>query len=130
MKRILQLFLVLVMVLAFVPCVYATSFSTLQTDFANGGNPTVPKAIIGSGQLYTGPCRILSINYFSTTSGDLVAIYDTIDPALPIATLEFEMGISANNSSAQLNCLQAPFEHGIRVQSTNAASVTTVVFDY
>jgi hypothetical protein len=130
MKRILRMFLVMAVLLAFVPCVYATSYDLLKTNFAQGGNPTNTKAIIGSGQLYTGPCRILSVNFFSSTAGDYAAIYNTVDPSYPIADLEFEMGIAANNTNAQPYCPQAPFDKGIRVLSSSATSVTTVVFDY
>ena len=128
MKRVLWLFLILM--LAFTTCAYATSYDTLKTNFAQGGNPTVPKAIIGSGQLYTGPCRILSVNFYSSTAGDMVGIYDTVDPTCPIATLEFEMGISANTSNAPMYSPNAPFLNGIRILSSSATAVTTVVFDY
>jgi hypothetical protein len=129
MKRVMWFFLVVAM-LAFTTCAYATSYDLLKTNFAQGGNPTNTKAIIGSGQLYTGPCRILSVNFFSSTAGDYAAIYNTVDPTLPIADLEFEMGIAANNTNAVPYHPDAPFDKGIRVQSTNATAVTTVVFDY
>jgi hypothetical protein len=102
----------------------------LATDFAQGGNPTKTRCIIGSGQIYTGPCRIISVNFYSLTAGDKIGVYDTVNAGYPITDLEFEMGISANTSSAPPYYPQAPFVNGIRVLSTNANSVTTVVFDY
>jgi hypothetical protein len=129
MKRgLLFLSLVMVMVLVFIPCVYATNFDTLKTNFAQGGNPSITKTIVGSGQIYVGPCRIISINYFSSTAGDKAAIYNTADPYYPY-DLEFEMGISANNTSDKIYP-NAPFENGISIYSSSLTSVTTVVFDY
>jgi len=130
MKRVLRLFLVLVLMLAFTTCAYATSYDLLKTNFAQGGNPTNKKCIIGSGHLYTGPCRILSINFFSAAAGDIVGIYDSDDPIYKITDLEFEMGISANFTNAPPIYPQAPFVKGIRILSTSATSITTVVFDY
>ena len=129
MKRVMWFFLVVAM-LAFTTCAYATSYDLLKTNFAQGGNPTNIKAIIGSGQLYTGPCRILSVNFYSSTAGDIVGIYDTVDTSYPIVTLEFEMGISANTSNAPMYSPNAPFLNGIRILSSSATAVTTVVFDY
>lgn len=119
---------------AFVLCLgvpaFATSYQTLATDFAQGGNPTKTKAIIGSGQLYTGPCRIISVNYYAATAGSTVGIYDTVDTRYPITDLEFELGTSANTCNAPAYHPNGPFLNGIRVLSTLATAVTTVVFDY
>jgi hypothetical protein len=128
MKRVMCLFLVFM--LAFTTCAYATGYDTLKTNFAQGGNPTAVKAIIGSGQLYTGPCRILSVSFYSSTAGDTIGVYDTVDPGFPITDLEFEMGIAGNTSNPPAYHPNAPFLNGIRILSTSATAVTTVTFDY
>ena len=120
--------LAIVFVLMMVSLSFAATAATLETNFSQGGNKTQTRAIIGSGQLYTGPCRIISINYFASTAGSYAGIYNTINTGYPIADIEFEMGTSANNSS--VSALGGYFNNGIRVLSTNATAVTTAVFDY
>jgi len=125
-----KVWLFLAFILFFTAYAHATSIDSLKTNYAQGGNPTKIYSIIGSGQLFIGPCRLLSASMFSSTAGDIVGIYNTVDPRYPITDLEFELGISANNTNSAPINPNAPFENGIRVLATNANSITTVVFDY
>lgn len=86
-------------------------------------------SITGSGQIYTGACRVFGINFYSTLAGDTVGVYNTPNNIMPASGLEFELGISSNNSSQTLYLKGAMWD-GIRIWSTNASSYTTVMFDY
>lgn len=88
------------------------------------------KSQIGSGQIYTGACRLLSVDFTSATAGDTIGIYDTTDSSYPIDTIEFELTIAANTSTLPYDAKGAPFVNGIRILSTNANSFIGIVFDY
>lgn len=93
---------------------------------------------IGSGQLYTGACRILGLSIRGATSGDNIGIYD--DSVLnksgsdvgiyDIRDLEFELGISANNASTFVDAKGATFSRGISILATASTIVTSITFDY
>jgi hypothetical protein len=126
MKRLL----LLLFLLLFPVCAHAADYTSLSTHYSEGGNQSDKFCIIGSGQVHIGPCRVLSINFFSSTAGDLVGIYDTTAVGYQITDLEYELGISANNTNAPSIYPNAPFVNGVKVLSTNANSLTTFVFDY
>jgi len=89
---------------------------------------------LGSGQMYTGTCRILSINVFGQTAGDNAAIYDDIAGSLTILStdtyLEWELGITANKTSAFVDAKGAPFERGIYIKASAETVLTTITYDY
>ncbi len=93
-----------------------------------------PKGIqraTGSAQLYSGSCRVKLINFFSDTAGDRVAVYNYGGTGVMDATeLEFEIGISANNSSQSVDAGGTTFSNGIYVTSNSATAITTVTYDY
>lgn len=87
---------------------------------------------VGTGQLYVGSCAIQSINFWSSVAGDSGGVYDiTTITTGPVTTaeLEFEIGISANNSSVPVPANGSPIVRGIYVCSSSNA-ITTVVIDY
>lgn len=124
-----RLGLAFMFVFFFAACAQASSLSMMTTDFAQGGSSQQMKSIIGSGQVYVGPCKIISVLFKSATAGDLVGVYNTIQTRYPITDLEFELIITANNSNVPYYP-NGPFTNGIRVLTTSATSVTTFVFDY
>lgn len=92
----------------------------------------------GSGQFYSGSCRIQSVTIYSATAGDMVGIYDYSDAnksgtdvtVYDIRDMEFELAISANTSSFYADLKGAKFSYGVLLLATNANSVISVVFDY
>lgn len=86
--------------------------------------------IIGSGLIYNGACRVLSVNLFSGTAGDNIAVYDLVAQPTNMYQLEFEIGISANNSSQSFDAKGTSFVNGIYVYTATATALTSVVFDY
>jgi len=89
------------------------------------------KTIVGSGLVYAGACNVLSINLFSDTAGDNITVYDLIANPSNQYQLEFEIGISANNSSQPVDAKGAPFSNGIYIFASDATNaVTTIIFDY
>ena len=148
MKRILILMVLLV--LGFVVLAYAVPPMTItnpdgSTVYSEGtslkisNRAKVVKSQVGSGQLYTGACRILGISIRGATAGDNIGVYDYsvtnnsgIDIEKPYDTrdLEFEVGISVNNSSAFVDGKGAPFQYGIRILNSIGTTFTSVIFDY
>lgn len=87
----------------------------------------------GTGQAILGSSNVKAINVFSTVAGDRVAIYAANISAGPltVSELEFEIGISANNSSVTVYTGTDGLDLGsIYVASSNESSVTSIVYDY
>ncbi len=103
------------------------------------GAPNGIKMQTGSGVVYTGACRVLSVSLYGATAGDTIGIYNTsaaeqaqykIGP-YPIEDLEFELGISANTSNAPTwDAKGAKFNFGIKILATVSTTKTSVIFDY
>jgi hypothetical protein len=144
MKKVLLLILVLVF-MSYFACLSIAAPVTIidpngqsQVNVTNGASKQAAKAsktlsITGNGQLYTGTGNIQSINFHSAAAGDSAAIYDISDiltGPLTFAELEFELGISANNSSTSVSANGAPIKNGIYVTTKDATAITTVVIDY
>ena len=95
------------------------------------------KSRTGGGLLYTGACRIQRISMYSDTAGDMIAIYDNVNsdndsgPNYFLGSVEFELGISANTSSAFIDAGGATFSRGIfACASDDTNTQITVVYDY
>jgi hypothetical protein len=87
---------------------------------------------IGNG-LIAGPCRVLGIYMTGTTAADNIGVYDTQDTGYPIVTLEFELSIASNTSSAWIDTKGARFVNGVRIlcAGTTASTIrATIVYDY
>ena len=89
---------------------------------------------INSYQFYVGSCRLKSVNMFSSAAGDYISVYDTATApdgsAADLTILEFEIGISANNSSNSYDAKGAQLYNGIYVKSSSATTLITVSYDY
>ncbi len=89
------------------------------------------KSQIGSGQIFTGTCRLQKISMYSDTAGDNIGVYDTTNSAYPATSLELELGISANTSSASIDVGGAPFANGVRILASDGTNtLITIVYDY
>ena len=65
------------------------------------------------------------------TAGDKVAIYNYGGTGVLDETeLEFELGLSENNSSVSIDASGADFTNGIYIAASSTDSITTVTFDY
>ncbi len=96
--------------------------------------PRVEK-VTGTGQAYVGNINVKSINFFSSTAGDRIAVYNANIATGPVvdSELEFEVGISANNSSnpgPYLGVDGMNFGAGVYIASSSATAITSVLFDY
>ena len=116
--------------------IYGKSLSTAGINKIVAGSTVGSQ--IGTGQFYTGGCRILGISIRGATSGDNIGIYDdsvltksgTDVGIYDIRDLEFELGISANNASAFIDAKGATFSRGISILTTASTTVTSITFDY
>jgi hypothetical protein len=89
--------------------------------------------ITGSGQIFTGSKIVKAIVYFSSVAGDHAGIYQADASTGPItsAELEFELGITANNSNAYLYFGEEGINlSNLYVGSSSSTAITTVVYDY
>jgi hypothetical protein len=83
----------------------------------------------GTGQIYSGECRLYTVTLYSDTAADMIGIYDMATGTKDF--LEFELAISANTSSVSANFFGAKFEKGIYIKATDGTnSVVGVVYDY
>ena len=99
-----------------------------------GGAPNGTTSIWGSGLIHSGSLRLLSLSFFSSTTADIVGVYNTIGN-YDITDLEFEfdIGISANTSiktNETIDCKGAKFERGLGILAGNSGIQTTAIFDY
>jgi len=93
------------------------------------------KSQTGSGQVYTGTCRVFTVNMYSDGTGDMIHVFNSIlqHPVVnnSLLLLEFEIGIAANTCSNSYDAKGATFSNGIFVTaSDNTNTRVTVVYDY
>jgi len=129
---------------AFAGAVTLTNFDgTGEGRINNGALRISDKAKVikngrGSTVVYDlGACNVLSINMYAPTSGDNIAVFDLATPntfaygyAAATAVPEFEIAISANTSTVQMDTKGAPFTKGIYVLATDTDVLWSVVYDY
>src|SRR3990167_1775951 len=96
--------------------IYGKSLSSSGINKIVAGSTV--KSQTGGGQFYTGGCRVLGISIKGVTAGD------------DIRDLEFELGISANNSSTFIDAKSATFYRGIDILAVASTIVTSITFDY
>src|SRR3989338_1803155 len=116
--------------------IYGKSLSSSGINKIVAGSTV--KSQTGGGQFYTGGCRVLGISIKGVTAGDNIGVYDTSVATksgsdisgYDIRDLEFELGISANNSSTFIDAKSATFYRGIDILAVASTIVTSITFDY
>lgn len=121
MKKVLSVLAIIVLSLAMAGQVWA-------------GYTVKPKTSVktGSGLVRTGNTNIKAINFYSATAGDVCGVYNSANVNAVAGELTFELGISANTSSAAITMGTdgVDLSEGCFVSSNSAAAVITVIYDY
>lgn len=92
-------------------------------------------------QIYSGSCRVLSVNFYHATAGSVCGVYDFdvrygspdsvvgYDPTHVYTTgLEFELATAVNTSSISYDAKGAEFTYGIYIVADGG--LVSVVYDY